>query len=758
MLWALLLCLVAAGAVASDSSTTWGTYRPQLFVGLRPREPHTVLTGVAWFSTAELAHANHMRHRADQNAGVDWFKWTYHDGRDFGEQVIVDRTHNYRLTTSFVRTGHDAGRAGHWALRVHGAVLDRSRDAQLTTFFYLGSETHDGALEVADAEAHGTALGGFHVRSADAPDNAPVRGVPPTAFAGLRVDPATVWQGDVHIVEVLREQLQARVNTPSDAPRAASLMQLPNRTDAGATLYVLQKTWAGDFTFDVFLDSADAPPAAILTPPALTAALRAHKEALDSQFTHRFTQIASSGAAWASAAVTYARELTSQLLGGIGYYYGESLVDRRLADEDGLVLHDMDHAEPQAEGPNELLTATPSRTAFPRGFYWDEGFHLLHVAAWDPALALEILESWTRLIDPHGWVAREQILGDEARSQVPGPFQTQYPLYANPPTLVFGVMSLLDQWVWQPVDEEVGGAGAASAVPRGHVDALRERLFALYETWQRHYEWYRETQRGQIRQWDRDATSRREAYRWRGRSATHVLTSGLDDYPRASTPHVGELHVDLHSWMGAFARAMQRWAQSMGREDDAQEYADHYADITANLVDLHWNERDELFCDLSVNERDESYFECHEGYVSLFPLMLQLVPADSPQLGAMLRLLRDPAKLWSEHGVRSLSASHPLFGSGEDYWRGAIWLPINYLILSALHAYRQQPGPHAVAAAEAYTALRANVVRTVLQVRTLTHARRTSPRGIHGSSMTPLMAMAGAAIRSPAGPRSWCSS
>jgi mannosyl-oligosaccharide glucosidase len=32
--------------------------------------------------------------------------------------------------------------------------------------------------------------------------------------------------------------------------------------------------------------------------------------------------------------------------------------------------------------------------------------------------SLEILKSWIDLIDDNGWVAREQILGEEARSKV----------------------------------------------------------------------------------------------------------------------------------------------------------------------------------------------------------------------------------------------------------------------------------------------------------------------------------------------------
>lgn len=48
----------------------------------------------------------------------------------------------------------------------------------------------------------------------------------------------------------------------------------------------------------------------------------------------------------------------------------------------------------------------------------DEGFHLLHIGAWDNALSLEILKDWINLVDKDGWVGREQILGEEARSRV----------------------------------------------------------------------------------------------------------------------------------------------------------------------------------------------------------------------------------------------------------------------------------------------------------------------------------------------------
>ena len=68
--------------------------------------------------------------------------------------------------------------------------------------------------------------------------------------------------------------------------------------------------------------------------------------------------------------------------------------------------------------------------------------------------------------------------------------------------------------------------------------------------------------------------------------------------------------------------------------------------------------------------------------------MLSLLPSDSPHLGPILDLLRDPDHLWSPYGIRSLSASHPSFGTGENYWKGPIWLPMNYMVLQALHTVR----------------------------------------------------------------------
>lgn len=88
---------------------------------------------------------------------------------------------------------------------------------------------------------------------------------------------------------------------------------------------------------------------------------------------------------------------------------------------------------------------------------------------------------------------------------------------------------------------------------------------------------------------------------------------------------------------------------------------------------------------------DESVHVCHKGYLSIFPMLLGLLPPDSPHLGAILDTVHDPEHLWSPYGLRSLSLSHPEFGKGENYWKGPIWIQMNYLALQSLYKVGPEP-------------------------------------------------------------------
>lgn len=65
----------------------------------------------------------------------------------------------------------------------------------------------------------------------------------------------------------------------------------------------------------------------------------------------------------------------SNMLGGLGYFYGSSKI--RLPGAAGA-------SEPKIveSWPAALYTGVPSRSFFPRGFLWDEGFHQVKLPRW----------------------------------------------------------------------------------------------------------------------------------------------------------------------------------------------------------------------------------------------------------------------------------------------------------------------------------------------------------------------------------------
>lgn len=389
------------------------------------------------------------------------------------------------------------------------------------------------------------------------------------------------------------------------------------------------------------------------------------------------------------------KSLFSNLIGGIGYFHGDQMIDRSYApeyeEENEGFWSETEEArgrnQQKLEGPYELFTSIPSRPFFPRGFLWDEGFHLLPILDWDADLTMQILTYWFNTMDEEGWIPREQVLGSEARSKVPPEFQVQYPHYANPPTLFMVVEGLIDKA--ETNTQSTSGMqyvlGETKQSGDANPDAVKAWLKELYPFLQRNFDWYRRTQWGDIKTYDREAFSNKEGYRWRGRSQRHILTSGLDDYPRAQPPHPGELHLDLISWMGMMARSMSKIATYVGEDEDARKYGKITESITRNIDDLHWDEKERTYCDATIDDYEESVHVCHKGYISIFPLMTGLMGPNHPHLKDVLDLIANEDELWSPFGIRSLSKLDAFYNTDENYWRSPVWMNINYLIVSNLY-------------------------------------------------------------------------
>ncbi|KAI9022535.1 glycoside hydrolase [Hyaloraphidium curvatum] len=701
---------------AHNRSLFWGTYRPNVYFGARSRSTDTVLAGLMWFGLGDYAGFRSIRHSCEQGDNLAQYGWAKHDGRTFGVQEINDPLNNVTMTTSFVKgTGANQN---DWALRLSG-VPHKSKTAHISLLFYVAldtAETGEVALRrsgkarrgrfAVDGQAPG--LGNFSLFFLE---NEVGSGGMPLRFWGTQSPRASVWNVKDRVAELILTEARSKLDPNATVfPPPAALFQLPNHAAPGSNIFVTQKTLEAPFEVDlVFMsqgagqDSPTLEQGESFAKEVLGTRLTADVNAFDSRFEDVFGL---DEAGLGKKHIKMAKFALSNMIGALGYFYGSGLQK----DDSPMGFHET--------APQVLFTAVPSRPFFPRGFLWDEGFHQLLVQKWDNDLSMDILQHWLNLLDDDGWVAREQILGPEARSKVPSEFQVQDSTFANPPTWLFPVLSFV-------ADLRASESTAGNEIPpistADDLKYLRRRLLTdraaatvfllgAYDKLKLHYSWMRRTQRGRTI----DACPECDGFRWTGRTVNHTLTSGLDDYPRANPPDEGELHVDLLSWIGLYAKALAELAGWLGKEDDRAEFLAQLERVQNTLEKVHWNDDESFYQDVVMREDGTRTFIGRIGYVGLFPVILGVVPPCHPSVEGVLELLRDPDHLWSDYGIMSLSASDDDFGGGENYWKGPIWINVNYLVLAALKKwYSECPGSLGAEAQRIYAELRRNVMENV---------------------------------------------
>ena len=692
----------------------WGTYRPGVYFGLKTRDPHSLVTGLMWYFPHLLRQdGNGLRHWCEQGDKLDRYAWMEHDGRTFGVQEIVDNS--AVLTTSFVkRPGGKHG--GDWTARIAVTSENEARDGEeISLLFYTAIEENTKGWikanlgdekRITGVEGNTQGLGSFKINLNVIQGNVEEHSFLATIAPGLSLLRETVLQN-------------LRVASHKGATKKHIVLtgeQIPLSSDGrrkDANFIVTQITGRIPFTIEAYYESASF----ISRVEKLTG--RKYEEALGKQqrlFDEKFEEIfklRSKG--YAEEDIIFAKMALSNMIGSVGYFYGNSQVQSEHTK--GPV--------PYWKAP--LYTAVPSRSFFPRGFLWDEGFHGLLISAWDLEIELDIINHWFDLMNVEGWIPREMILGQEALAKVPDEFVTQINTNANPPTFFLTLRFILERNRKEILEE--------------HFQFL-DRLYPRLQAW---FNWFNTTQIGDIP----------STYRWRGRDGItnrelnpKTLTSGLDDYPRASHPNVDERHVDLRCWIGFAADTLFRISEILNQP--AEKYLETYQYLADNnlLNKLHWSPDTRTYADFGLHTDKVSlrrptppprshaqslemirvvledptlrYVDTSFGYVSLFPFILQIIDPESPQLGKVLQDLTNPALLWTKYGLRSLARTSPLYmkyNTEHDppYWRGAIWMNLNYLTVRATHYYSNIQGPYRDEAKSIYENLRQNLIQNIMK-------------------------------------------
>uniref|UniRef100_A0A5S6QN71 Mannosyl-oligosaccharide glucosidase n=1 Tax=Trichuris muris TaxID=70415 RepID=A0A5S6QN71_TRIMR len=694
---------------AVEPSMFWGTYRANLYIGMGGRTPLSPLFGVMWYlqSPSGKVEMPKIRHWCNQEDRLNQYAWKEHDGKLYGIQHIVD--HPLKIEATMVKSPL-VDHPGNWAWRIETDILEnRELEHPYSFIFYMMLPSGD-MLKLEQKNKH------LHVIEGETEELKKFR---LHIFISKDTRHSTSVKLRLADVAAVEEEILKNTRVYKVASSEVMYLGLAETAPADRANFVaVQLTIAGSSKIEIAFESLiNGAKGELLKGELFDSKLAESRAEFERKFEATF-QLKEKQ--YAEVFSDVGKHALSNMLGSISYFHGDA------------VVQSVYNSAPVLYSPLELFSTIPSRPFFPRGFLWDEGYHQLLLRRWDTGLSLEIIGYWLDLMNVEGWIPREVILGTEALRKVPWEFVTQRNTVANPPVFFYTLNAIL-------MDEERLTASDK---------LLLRRMFPRLKLW---YLWLNATQSG----------PQLGTFRWRGRNDTtnmelnpKTLPSGLDDYPRASHPTEDEYHVDLFSWMLASANCMKRLSKVVNDEASEKRFREFSDMLTKqNLLDrLHWSDRKKRYCDyglhtglvalekfpIPVQSAGNTQMQATEfrrvvkgkpklrlvsdvfGYVNLFPLFLRLIPLDSPKLEHIFDQMIDPEVLWSPYGLRSLSKSSSLYQKRNTehdppYWRGAVWMNMNYMALSSLHYYSQVEGPYRQKAFEIYSDLRNAVVSNVVR-------------------------------------------
>jgi putative isomerase len=174
----------------------------------------------------------------------------------------------------------------------------------------------------------------------------------------------------------------------------------------------------------------------------------------------------------------------------------------------------------------------------------------------------------------------------------------------------------------------------------------------------------------------------------RGTRAGAILESGLDNSPmyddaafNNATHQLEWADVGLMSMYIADCDALAAMADVLGRSAEAKELRDRSARYRAKLATL-WDQSTGIFLNKDLHT---GQFNSRLAPTNLYPLLAKAATPAQADLMIKKHLL-NPQEFWGEWVIPSIARDDPAFAD-QNYWRGRIWGPMNYLVYLGLRNY-----------------------------------------------------------------------
>ncbi len=224
-----------------------------------------------------------------------------------------------------------------------------------------------------------------------------------------------------------------------------------------------------------------------------------------------------------------------------------------------------------------------------------------------------------------------------------------------------------------------------------HPEQARALLAETYPAFQRWHAWWLPHRDGNgdgLLEWGSDPLPGLKEWLCDNMQAA-MYESGLDNSPMyddvAFNPqtHTMELaDVGLNALYALDAWALNQIATLLGRDDEARAYADEYAALAQRINEQMWDEAAGIY----KNRHWDGRLSAHLSPTNFYPLIAGIAPRERAERMLREHLLNE-REFAGQYVIPSTARDDPGYG-GNDYWRGRIWGPMNFLVSEGLRRYR----------------------------------------------------------------------
>ena len=166
------------------------------------------------------------------------------------------------------------------------------------------------------------------------------------------------------------------------------------------------------------------------------------------------------------------------------------------------------------------------------------------------------------------------------------------------------------------------------------------------------------------------------------------FTSGCDNSPRfdslfSEKGRIGKMKpiqsVEQNTWLCLLHNELAEIAEQSGDKTSAADHRIKAKLLQEKIEKYMWDEKTGFYYDIEVANNQKVMVKTQMGFMAMF---LPEVNKDRVK-----RLVHDhllnPAEFWAKYPVPSIAMNEPTF-TGDDMWRGPVWININWLICVAL--------------------------------------------------------------------------